>query len=198
MGVTVGLLLAAGAGTRLGRPKALVVDGARRTWLERAATAMIEGGVEAPRVVVGAEAVAVRRVVPPRCVVVEAVDWQEGMGASMRAGLVAIARDSPTADAVLIMLVDTPGIGSDVVRRLLGLAAPDVLARAGYDGMPGHPVLIGREHWQGVLDVAGADRGARDYLGAHSVTLVECSDIGSGLDIDTPDALARWEPDHPG
>ena len=67
------------------------------------------------------------------------------------------------------------------------------LARATYDSEPGHPVLIGRDHWAGVLEVARGDRGARDYLRDHEVTLLECGDIGSGSDIDTPQSLAHWQ-----
>ena len=96
---------------------------------------------------------------------------------------------TPYLVGLLVMLVDTPDIGPDVVRRLAGHATPVALARAAYHGEPGHPVLIGREHWSGVAAQAVGDRGARDYLAAHDVHLVECADIGSGLDIDTPDQL---------
>jgi CTP:molybdopterin cytidylyltransferase MocA len=56
----------------------------------------------------------------------------------------------------------------------------------------GHPVLIGRDHWSGVRDVAAGDRGARDYLSRREVRLLECSDLGSGEDVDTPAGLAAW------
>ena len=62
----------------------------------------------------------------------------------------------------------------DVQRRL----------RAAYDGVPGHPVLIGRDHWDGVVASAVGDRGARDYLAAHGVALVECGDLATGVDVD--------------
>jgi nicotine blue oxidoreductase len=98
----------------------------------------------------------------------------------------------PGADAVLVMLVDTPRVGAEVVRRLVGLAAPDVLARASYDADHGHPVLIGREHWTGVLEVARGDEGAREYLRQRQVQLVDCSDVGAGLDVDTSEQLDEW------
>jgi CTP:molybdopterin cytidylyltransferase MocA len=63
------------------------------------------------------------------------------------------------------------------------------LARAAYDGQIGHPVLVGRNHWSPVREQAHGDEGARGYLQQHDVELVECSDIGSGDDIDTPDQL---------
>ncbi|HYY10374.1 MAG TPA: NTP transferase domain-containing protein, partial [Kineosporiaceae bacterium] len=91
------------------------------------------------------------RLVPPADVV-EAAGWTEGMGASLRAGLVALAARSPLPDAVLVGLVDTPGMTVDVVRRVAAAVelGPSVLARAAFDGVPGHPVLLGRDHWAGV------------------------------------------------
>lgn len=193
----VGLLLAAGTGRRLGRPKALVSDAEGCTWLERAAAALQAGGVDLVYVVVGAEQAAVEAAIPLGCVAVHCLDWQEGMGASLRAGLTAVQLNSLDADAVVVMLVDTPGVKSDVVRRLIeqARANPEVtqaVVRAAYDGAPGHPVLIGRAHWTGVLDSAAGDRGARDYLVTVPVELIECGDVGTGEDIDTPEALAAW------
>jgi CTP:molybdopterin cytidylyltransferase MocA len=186
----VGLVLAAGEGRRLGRPKALVDDGG--TWLGRSVAALRDGGVTDVYVVVGAAPEAVAAAVPGGCEVVYAPDWAEGMGASLRAGLGAIAEQRGDAEAVVIMLVDTPGVGPDVVRRLVSEATPGALARAAYHTEPGHPVLIGRSHWSGVLDVAGGDRGARDYLRAHPVALVESADVGTGDDVDTAESLAAW------
>jgi CTP:molybdopterin cytidylyltransferase MocA len=191
-GSVVGLLLAAGEGRRLGRPKALLEDREGSTWVERSVAALRDGGVSDVYVVVGAAHAEVARAVPAGCRVVDAADWAEGMGASLHAGLAAVSDEQADADAVLVMLVDTPGVGSDVVRRLSSESGPDVLARAAYGSQPGHPVLIGRHHWAGVLEVARGDRGARDYLRAHPLTLVQCADIGTGDDIDTADALRTW------
>jgi CTP:molybdopterin cytidylyltransferase MocA len=188
----VGLVLAAGEGSRLGRPKALVEGPDGVLWVSRAVGALSAAGADPVYVVVGADAGAVRAAAPVSSRFVEATQWREGMGASLRAGLVAVALAEPDAVAVLVLLVDTPGVGVDVVVRLAGLAANGALARATYDGRPGHPVLLGRDHWAGVQASAGGDRGARDYLSAHEVVDVECSDIADGTDIDTQDALDAW------
>jgi CTP:molybdopterin cytidylyltransferase MocA len=50
-------------------------------------------------------------------------------------------------------------------------------------------VLIGQEHWAGVVETAEGDRGARTYLRTHPPLLVECGDLATGRDVDTPDAL---------
>jgi CTP:molybdopterin cytidylyltransferase MocA len=87
----------------------------------------------------------------------------------------------------VVTLVDLPDVDARVVGRLLELPdEPAVLARAAYDGTPGHPVLLGRDHWAGVAATAGGDQGARAYLRAREVLLVECGDLATGRDQDTP------------
>lgn len=190
-----GLLLAAGEGRRFGGPKALAeTDGT--SWVERSVHVLDTGGCDLVLVVVGASAPEVQRKVPADHGVVEALDWAEGMSASLRVGLSTLADAAvgrPEVDAALVHLVDLPGVGSEVVERMVALAdaggARDVLARAAYGGEPGHPVLIGRSHWAGIVRTARGDRGARDYLREREVRLVECGDRGSGTDVDTrPDS----------
>jgi CTP:molybdopterin cytidylyltransferase MocA len=92
-------------------------------------------------------------------------------------------------DRVLVTLVDLPGLTAQAVRRLVAAESADpreVLAVATYDGVRGHPVLLGRAHWDGVAATATADRGARAYLATHAVRLVEVGDVATGGDLDTP------------
>ena len=187
-----GLVLAAGEGSRLGLPKALIRDeDGGGTWLTGTVAALTDAGIADVLVVVGAQKQAVSGAVPPGCHVVEAADWSQGMSASLRAGIGAAAERADLL-ALLVMLVDIPDVGPAVVRRLATLAAPDALARAGYRGVHGHPVLLGRDHWKGVAETAGGDRGARDYLSSKDMVLVECGDLASGLDVDTPELLEDW------
>ena len=181
-----GLLLAAGAGRRMGTPKALVSDD-RGPWLWRGVANLLQGGCARVTVVLGAEAEQASALLAgapgePRVVVAE--DWAEGMGASLRAGMRAFG-DS-TDGFIVLSLVDLPDLVPEVVARV-GRAArsPHVLARAAYDGVPGHPVLLGRDHWPGVLESAQGDQGARSYLAGHDVELVECGDLATGRDVDS-------------
>lgn len=185
----LGLLLAAGAGRRMGTPKALLLDERGRSFVTRAVAALRDGGCDEVLVVVGAEAGEVTALLDESVPVVVAEDWAEGMGASLRAGLAA-AQDT-SATSALVTLVDLPDVDAAVVRRVLEQAAPGrrALARATYGGVPGHPVLIGRDHWAGVLASAEGDRGARDYLREHPPDLVECGDLATGRDVDTPEHL---------
>ncbi|WP_210439874.1 nucleotidyltransferase family protein [Nocardioides xinjiangensis] len=177
-----GLLLAAGSGERFGGPKALARDDDGTSWLLRSVQALRPCAEVV--VVLGAEAERAAALLPMSVSRIRADDWAEGMGASLSAGLTALA--GTRHDAALVSLVDLPDVGGDVVARLVGTSRGSAdLARAAYDGMPGHPVLIGRDHWTGVVATATGDRGARDYLAQHEVALVECGDLASGADVDT-------------
>ena len=183
-----GLLLAAGAGRRFGGPKALATDPDGTSWLRRSVAVLREGGCAELTVVLGAEAdrAAALLVEDADVTVVHAEDWAEGMGASLRTGLAELSARTRPCEAALVHLVDLPDVGAAVVARLLGRAAgPGVLARASYGGVPGHPVLIGRDHWPPVLASASGDRGARRHLAAHPHDLVECGDLATGGDRDT-------------
>jgi CTP:molybdopterin cytidylyltransferase MocA len=178
-----GLLLAAGAGRRMGTPKALVRDDAG-SWLVRGITTLHAGGCSAVTVVLGAEADRARLLLEGlEATVVVADDWAEGMGASLRAGLGSLSGSTDTG--VVVSLVDLPDLVAEVVARVVA-AGPGAaaLARATYDGVPGHPVLLGRDHWPGVIASAVGDEGARAYLASRDVTLVECGDLASGHDVD--------------
>ena len=180
-----GLLLAAGAGTRMGTPKALVRDPDGGSWLVRAVRALTEGGCAPVTVVLGAAAEeALPLLEGTGATAVVAGDWAEGMGASLRAGLAAL--EGTDAEAVVVTLVDLPDVSADVVGRLVGGGADRrTLRRASYAGRAGHPVVLGRDHWAGVAAVATGDRGARDYLSSREVETVECGDLATGEDVDT-------------
>ena len=186
MSVT-GLVLAAGEGKRLGTPKAMLEIGGRRL-VDRAADVLREAGLADVVVVTGARSLDV-----PGARVVDNPDWPDGMGSSLRAGLAALPAES---EAVVVMLVDTPGLGPAVVRRLV--AAHDDGAQvvvATYDGEPRNPVLLAREHWAEVDRLAVGDVGARAFLSAYPelVRYVECGDAGDPSDLDTPEDLSRFE-----
>ncbi|GAA2165484.1 nicotine blue oxidoreductase [Humibacillus xanthopallidus] len=232
-----GLVLAAGAGKRMGGPKALL----RRhpgdsTLVEQAVSLLHAGGCTGITVVVGAAAEEVSAIVTSlgRDVdVVTCPDWHEGMGASLRAGLTALTRSTHEGegcvDAVLVTLVDLPDLTPEVVARVLDAprhvdnthsphpepdehaverrepaspspstptpaapTAPDLratLRRAAYNGVPGHPALIGRAHWDAVIASAIGDHGARHYFRGTPHELVECGDLATGRDADTPEEL---------
>jgi nicotine blue oxidoreductase len=204
-GTCAGLLLAAGAGTRMGNPKALVaLDG--ELLVDRAATVLRDGGCEPVTVVLGAEADQVRRCAGlGDAVVVDNPAWESGQASSLRVGLEALSApavdDGAAPAAVLVAVVDQPGLTAAVVRRLINCwrsgGAP--VAVAGYAGRPRNPVLFDATLLSEVAEAVTGDEGARGWLAERratdpaSVVIVECGDVGDPTDVDTPDDLARWE-----
>jgi CTP:molybdopterin cytidylyltransferase MocA len=174
-----GVLLAAGAGTRFGMPKVLAAEG---EWLRAAVRALSCGGCSEVVVVLGAAIVEVPA--PARPVLAE--DWSTGISASLRAGIDAAG----DAQFAVIHTVDTPDIGAAVVTRVLEAvrASPSGLARATFDGRPGHPVAIGRQHWPALLTGLRGDTGAGPFLRERAdVVTVDCADLATGRDLDFPD-----------
>jgi CTP:molybdopterin cytidylyltransferase MocA len=183
MGVA-GLILAAGAGRRYGKPKALVAYRGKLL-VQGAADTLRAAGCARTVVVLGAQAERVRAAAPDLPETVTNPDWPSGMGSSLRVGLATLTAGEP-ADAAVVLLVDMPAVTSEAVRRVAALAGPDALAMGGYGERRGHPVLLGRDHWAGVAESATGDKGARDYLRAHSAQLriVPVGDVADDFDID--------------
>lgn len=188
--LTTGLLLAAGAGRRFGGPKALAVGDDGVPWVVAAVQVLLRGGCGDVVVVTGAAAAQVREVLDGAVEdapvsTITCGTWERGMGESLRAGLMALTSRDRTQQA-LVHLVDLPDVGPEVIARVL--AAGDgsgALARAAYQGIPGHPVLLGRDHWEAATTAARADAGARAYLRRARPHLVECADLATGRDVDS-------------
>jgi nicotine blue oxidoreductase len=172
-----GVLLAAGGGRRMGgRPKALL-EYRGRLLVEHAAGVLRAGGCAPVHVVLGAA----REEVTAR--------------ADLR-GCTVVSLASTGCAAAVIGLVDTPGVTPEAVARVIAAhRAGAGLAAAVYGGRRGHPVLIGAGHWPGVAEAASGDTGARAYLAAHAaeLRLVECGDVASDEDLDTPEQWSRHQ-----
>jgi CTP:molybdopterin cytidylyltransferase MocA len=190
-----GVLLAAGEGSRLGQPKALVEFGGQ-TLAARGIQLLRAGGAEPVLVVTGAVSLTPAQL--PGVQTVHNDQWRTGMGSSLRAGLLALTQGdlvgAGLAGAVVVALADQPLVGSGAVARLIAAYRDGAsVAVAAYDGRPRNPVLLAREHWPEVIATATGDQGARAFLRARAelVTLIECGDTGSPDDIDTAEDLER-------
>jgi CTP:molybdopterin cytidylyltransferase MocA len=183
--VVAAVVLAAGGGRRYGMPKALVeYEG---SLLVERAVATATAVCDPVLVVLGARAVDVwRQADMTGATVLANKDWETGMASSLRTGLDGLRGWPGRVDAALVLLVDMPGMTTGALRRMAEAAAPDALAVATYDGVRSHPVLIGREHWAGVIETATGDEGARRYLGSHDVVEVDCTGLADPTDLDVP------------
>lgn len=194
---TTAVLLAAGAGIRLGLgPKALLPFRGR-TLVEVLAGVLLDGGCRDVVIVLGADAVKVAEKADlTRYTVVHNPDWQTGMGGSFRLGVAAAS----AGDDVLMALVDQPGLTPSTVARLLSAHRPGRVTAAAYRGPDGilrrgHPLLLDATLRAGAAEPATGDAGARLFLQAHPelIDLVDCTDQSGGEDLDTPDQLRLLE-----
>jgi CTP:molybdopterin cytidylyltransferase MocA len=191
-----GLLLAAGEGSRLGQPKALVeLDG--ELLVDRGARVLAAGGCDPVVVVLGAAAAeVVARARLADAVVIVNDGWAEGIGSSLRVGLTALRELGATS--VVVALADQPRVSADVVRRLAAGPSTAPAVVASYGGRPGNPARIDAAVWADVAALAVGDVGARAWMREHPdrVQVVACDDLGSDDDVDTVEDLDRFR-QHP-
>lgn len=173
MDLVAGVVLAAGAGVRMGWPKALLRDADGVSWAARAAAVLRNAGCDPVGVTLGAAAPAVRLTLDDRDVALEVPRWQDGPGQGVLAAV--CFASSVHATALMLTLVDLPDVGVPDVRAVLeaGEDLPSALVRAGHEGRGGHPVLLGRTHWPTAQRAAATGSGLRELLDSSACRLVE-------------------------
>ena len=185
------ILLAAGGSMRLGSPKQLLRY-AGHSLLHRAATAVSASGCHPMVAVLGARAGDLRvELKNQNAAIVENVNWERGMGSSLRLGLETLlaAAHPGVPDGVLLTLCDQPLVGATQLRLLLdafnGLKdTPNRLVAAAYGGTVGVPAVFGRQYFEELLSLTD-EAGAKQILLAHRAELVEVSLPEAATDIDT-------------
>jgi len=190
-GPVLGVVLAAGGSTRMGRPKQLAeLDG--RPLLAHVLAAVDAAPVDRVVVALGGAADAVLEQVDLGRAEPLVVDgWAAGMGHVLASTL---AKAGDDWEAVVVLLGDQPLVPGGAVARVVEAwrsgAGPVVTAT--YGGRPGHPRLFDRGLLPELLRLTG-DTGARDLLATHPdrVHRVEVGDLGSDTDIDVEADLER-------
>jgi molybdenum cofactor cytidylyltransferase len=184
------LVLAAGASTRFGSPKALArLDGA--PILEHVLDAIREAGIDDIVVVLGNAADEIEA----------GIDWLDErlvrnpdpreLSTSLQVGFDAIASVDEPPQAVLVTLGDQPRTRADVIRALIvaSRASPlPVIVPRYADGGGANPVLIRREAFD-IVDETSGDRGLGPVLETRPELLLEVPVGGTNPDVDTPDDL---------
>ena len=181
-----GLILAAGASRRMGRPKALLPYQGE-TFLDRQIGLL--GAVCADVVVVlGHQAESIRAGLARNAQArfVENPEPERGMLSSLQTGLAATE-----ADAVLFTPLDYPAVRAETVAAIaarLGEGAELVVPR--HDGRHGHPVGIAWRLAEEILALPLAAQ-ARDVIHRHTASYLEVDDPGVLRDVDDPAEYAR-------
>ena len=189
-----GIVLAAGASSRMGQPKAVLpLNATGDTVVARVVRTLLAGGVPDLVVVAGAHIDAVRRAMPAfaaasaRARVIEHPQWQRGQLSSLIAGLDAI--DGPLLEAALVTLVDVPLVAPATVAAVISAwrASRAPIVRPASGERHGHPVIFDRSVFD-ELRSANPDIGAKAVFAMHEdrIVNVEVNDPGAFVDIDTP------------
>ena len=187
------VVLAAGAGRRLGTvaKATLEVDG--ETYLARIARTAAESGASKPVVVVAephrAETVAEAERLGLDCV--ENPDPDRGMGSSVAVGFEYLSSRGSKSAAALMWPVDHPVVSPKTVHELSARVSPDRAVIPTYQGRGGHPVLVGASLWPEMSRAAELPEGARSVFRADParVLRVAVDDPGVVRDVDTPEAV---------
>jgi CTP:molybdopterin cytidylyltransferase MocA len=190
-GGVLGVVLAAGRSSRMGRPKQLA-ELAGRPLLEHVLATLAAAPLDGVVVALGAHACRIQAQVDLHgAVPFVAPGWREGMGTVLAQTAAAYG---PGRDALVVALGDQPLVNAAAVGALVaawrGGAGPVV--SAAYDGRPGHPKLFARPALERLTGLRG-DRGARDLLAAHPewVSAVDVGGSSSDTDIDDEAGLER-------
>jgi len=181
--VTSAIVLAAGASSRMGSPKALL-DVRGRPAVERVVAALRDGGAGEIVVVVGRHAGEIRAGADLRGVrVVDNPDWARGRTSSVQRGLAALP---PGAEWALLALVDMPLVRPDTVRALLSARRGDADALVPvHDGRRGHPIALRRTLFAAIAAL-GPDAPLHDVIRAARRADVPVDDPGVLVDFDEP------------
>ncbi len=185
-----GLVLAAGAAQRMGRPKAFL-EVAGETFLDHAVRVLRDGGCRHVYVVTNEDPALQEAVAAAGATVVVNADPRSEQLDSVQLGLRALPEDSVAA---AVLPVDCPLVTAPTVQTLTNAALrstkPVVLPM--YNGVGGHPVLLRRPFYDAVL-------GSRDPEGlsgviiahGHQIELLTVTDAGILVDIDTQEEYTR-------
>ena len=185
------IILAAGASTRMGTPKALLDAGGGESFLDRLAGTFLDAGCSV-YAVLGAQADAIEQASHRRGAVtfVRNPDPSRGQLSSLQCGLRAIV---PGVDAVFFTPVDAPCIARETILELKDLLEGMDFAIPIYEGKRGHPVLMRSacaEQFLALSDGASA----RDLLHSRraATRFVEVADAAILDDIDDQEAYGQW------
>ncbi|SDO26929.1 molybdenum cofactor cytidylyltransferase [Methylobacterium phyllostachyos] len=184
------ILLAAGRGTRFGpEPKLLVpLDG--KPLVRHAAEAALGAGPRPVVVVLGAHADAVRAALDGlELIRVANPDYAAGLATSLRAGIRALPA---SCAAAVVVLGDMPRVTAAHIDRLVAAFADGEPAAVVpvQDGRSGNPVLLNLRRLGAEIANLRGDHGAGPLLRGRTDVLEIPGDAATGLDIDTPAALA--------
>lgn len=178
--------MAAGASSRMGRPKQLL------SWKDTTLLGHAIKNAQASRcsdvvVVLGANYKAIRAGLDQNGFeIVVNTHWKKGLGSSIAYGMEYLVEQKNDMDGVLIILADQPLIDSKYLNTLIDLYDGDTSTIVGtrYKGGTGVPALFGKMHFKELMGL-NEDSGAKAIIRNHKYKVLAADPGGTAIDIDT-------------
>jgi len=191
MNKIAGIILAAGASTRMGRAKQLL-QWQGKSLIERSVAIALEAGLWPVVAVLGSRAKQVEKVLETHQVsIAYNKDWESGMGSSVATGLESALQINPDLSAACFLLTDQPYLHSDLIKAMLRVfkekEVPGVAAA--YEDTLGVPALFGKALFPELLALRGK-KGAKPLINKYANQLGRVPFPKGGIDLDYPE---DWE-----
>jgi molybdenum cofactor cytidylyltransferase len=180
------IVLAAGASTRLGSPKQLLLHKGK-SLLKHAVEEAMNSQAKSVVVVLGANAgILLKEINETRVTLVKNAEWQEGMASSIRAGLNTLIKNSVSAEAVILMVCDQPFVSAAVLNDLISTQQKTgkSIVACNYGEAIGPPALFHQSLFDELIQLEG-DVGARKIILQHSGEVATVYFPQGKIDIDT-------------
>jgi len=180
------IILAAGASTRLGKPKQLLQHRGK-TLLAHAINEAVNSNADAVVVTLGKDANLFKKEIDERKIRVAInSSWEEGMASSLRLGLDTLLNDKPYIDAVIFMVCDQPHISSSVLNELITTQQKTTkqIVTCNYGDSMGPPALLHKKYFEGLMKLSG-DAGARKIIQKNMNDVATILFPEGNIDIDT-------------
>jgi len=182
------LILAAGSSSRMGRSKQLLqIDG--EALLTRTIEAVKTAGIsnEAITVVLGSNYEQHRTLIQPlHTRILHHVDWENGMGSSIKYGLAHIVNENPAG--LLILVCDQPLLTPTHLLKLIDQfnEMPTAIIASGYNNTVGVPVIFPSAVWSQLTRIED-HQGAKNVMKQNEDKLITVDFPEGAIDLDTPE-----------
>ncbi len=182
------VILAAGAATRMGRTKQLLIYRGK-SLIEHAVAEAQSAGFDPIVVVVGAEVSAIRdTLAAQRVTIAHNENWLSGMGSSVAAGMHSLCELDTDMPAVALLLADQPLVAASHLEAMRMLFSEEncAIVASRYNGTLGVPAIFKRSLFPALASLSG-DTGARTLLRNPEHVVVAFDLPEAAVDVDTPE-----------
>jgi len=188
------IILAAGASSRMGAPKQLLlVDG--KTLIKRTCDTAMDTPCHPIVLVLGANRNLIRKETERMPItVIDNPQWENGMSSSIKMGLAGAYMTEKAIEAVVFLTVDMPYVSTELINKMIEKAKSDEkieIVACKYENQMGIPVLFKRSLFTNLLELSG-DEGAKKVV-VKNKDKVAFIDFPQGkLDLDTAEEYRNF------